>query len=216
MTKNDRYFIFTRSFFIKLQTLNAKKNIFDIIYLRLVTVNMLNYISNKSTLFLLKQKIITNEQLDIFIYGFSLFYSTTITAISIMLISFILHNVAVGLIFIAYFSLPRCFIGGYHAPSYRACFIISNFVFIICIISAKLACTQAFFMPLLISYAVSLSYLYYRAFTSMNAVIKNTFFKLLTTESLACLVLFLLPISHLYPFVMMATTIAVVLLTLKF
>lgn len=95
---------------------------------------MLDYISQISTIYLLNRKIINIAQKDTFIYGFSLFYSSFFTAISILILAIFFNSINLGITFILYFFLPRLFIGGYHAKTYPRCYIISNLIFCLTIV----------------------------------------------------------------------------------
>lgn len=73
-----------------------------------------------------------SENKTTYIYGIELFLSTFISCCSILLLSFLLEKIEIGVFFLLFFISLRLVTGGYHAKTYLRCFILSNFVFIIC------------------------------------------------------------------------------------
>lgn len=171
---------------------------------------MLNYLASRSTLLLLNRGLIKNDQKDVYVYGFSLFYSTFFTAAMILLQAALLQNVLIGIIFICFFALPRFFVGGYHASSYAKCFVISNLLFFLTFL---LSCMSNYLIINVIKtlfYILSLTYLY--MYSKKKPSIKKTFQKLLSLECIICVLLLIIPISSVYISVAMISTTIVVLL----
>lgn len=79
------------------------------------------------------------NKVDIYVYGLELIISTTIGLISILILSGILSNFMSGLIFILAFVPLRLFTGGYHAMTYRGCFIISNLSYLLVLFIRNIA-----------------------------------------------------------------------------
>lgn len=89
--------------------------------------------SQKCCKILLKYKIISEEEKDIYVYGFELFNTTTFSVFSILGIAVLLNQIKFSIEFILVFFILRMFSGGYHANTHRGCFIITNIAFIISI-----------------------------------------------------------------------------------
>lgn len=66
----------------------------------------------------------------VYIYGVELFFSTALAAISILMISFGVGKITSGILFILIFVSLRVFVGGFHASTYRNCFLLTNSVFL--------------------------------------------------------------------------------------
>ena len=66
----------------------------------------------------------------VYIYGAELLFSTALAAFSILLISFLAGRLFSGILFILIFVSLRIFVGGYHASTYRNCFLLTNGVFL--------------------------------------------------------------------------------------
>lgn len=71
------------------------------------------------------------EKEEIYIYGVELIISTLFCLVSILLVSSLLSSFTSGLVFISVFVPLRLFTGGYHAATYRKCFIISNLSYLL-------------------------------------------------------------------------------------
>lgn len=74
----------------------------------------------------------------IYIYGVELFFSTAFAAISILMISFGVGKITSGILFILIFVSLRVFVGGFHASTYRNCFLLTNSVFIATLVGTTL------------------------------------------------------------------------------
>lgn len=68
---------------------------------------------------------------EIYIYGVELIISNLFCLVSILLVSSLLSSFTSGLVFISIFVPLRLFTGGYHAATYRKCFIISNLSYLL-------------------------------------------------------------------------------------
>ena len=69
---------------------------------------------------------LSEEKRPVFVYGFELSLSTLSSILSIILLSIIFKNVYFSLLFLYIFFFLRLFSGGYHAPTYSRCFILTN------------------------------------------------------------------------------------------
>lgn len=70
------------------------------------------------------------QKRPIFQYGFEITTSTLSSAFSILLISIFLRDVLSPCLFLGIFFFLRLFAGGYHAPTYARCFILTNSVYL--------------------------------------------------------------------------------------
>lgn len=70
------------------------------------------------------------QKRPIFQYGFEITTSTLSSAFSILLISIFLRDVLLACLFLGIFFFLRLFAGGYHAPTYARCFILTNSVYL--------------------------------------------------------------------------------------
>lgn len=89
---------------------------------------MLRKIADYSTQILIKQGMILEKDRNIYLYGFELFWSTSSCIISIIIAGCIMGYIQQAIIFIMCFFPIRIFAGGYHAKSYRNCFLLTNFI----------------------------------------------------------------------------------------
>lgn len=88
-------------------------------------------ISKKIMQIICQQGIISNSELDKYIYGLEIFLSSTVEVISIILLSAILGNVVQTILFFSAFIPLRIFAGGYHADTRLRCYLVSLMVYAI-------------------------------------------------------------------------------------
>lgn len=89
---------------------------------------MLVRISKKCTDILLDNGKISEERRAIYEYGFELLFSTATCIAGILLLSLLGNCIRQAIVFLLYFIPIRIFGGGYHAKSYRSCFLLTNIV----------------------------------------------------------------------------------------
>lgn len=82
---------------------------------------MITGISRKVADFLLRENIIENEYLEVYVYGIELCFSSIISIVILLSITILLNKVLEGLLFYIVFCITRLFCGGYHAKSYKGC-----------------------------------------------------------------------------------------------
>lgn len=92
---------------------------------------MLNKISKQFAEVLVQKTQSGNEKEEIYVYGLELILSTCAGFFSILMLSALLKEVLSGIVFICFFAPLRMFVGGYHADTYRKCFLISNISYLI-------------------------------------------------------------------------------------
>jgi len=88
--------------------------------------NSLHAIAVKCTNALKDRNIISAEQENIYIYGFELILSFLSSILFVVIWSTIFGKLNVALIFLLFFIPVRITSGGYHASTYRSCFILTN------------------------------------------------------------------------------------------
>ena len=94
---------------------------------------------------------LSEEKRPVFVYGFELSLSTLSSILSIILLSIIFKNVYSSLLFLYIFFFLRLFSGGYHAPTYSRCFILTNAIFVFVYLLSEVI---LWYKPLLIPFAI--------------------------------------------------------------
>lgn len=80
--------------------------------------------SRKIADFLMREKTIEKEYLEVYVYGIELCLSSIISILILIFTSIILNRVIEGFLFYIIFCVTRLFCGGYHAKSYAGCKIV--------------------------------------------------------------------------------------------
>lgn len=96
---------------------------------------MLNKISRRFVKQILKNnENVLNYEEEVYVYGIELILSTLAIILSILVISIRYFDIKKAIIFFAFFIPLRCFAGGYHANTYKKCYIISIITYVILIL----------------------------------------------------------------------------------
>lgn len=85
------------------------------------------YISNR----LVKHKIVEEDMADVYRYGLEILLTSSITSLCILLIAALLDSLMHGILYMALTIPLRVTAGGYHARTYRNCFLISNLAYVV-------------------------------------------------------------------------------------
>lgn len=93
---------------------------------------------------------IAEDKIVIIRYGFEIMISSLFILLSIPLCAIIMFRLSDGIIFLLFFMPVRLFSGGYHAPTYKKCYVCTMMLFSIVILIAYL-------FPILNIYTVVLS-----------------------------------------------------------
>jgi len=93
---------------------------------------MLHNIARSCTDYLLRYHTIQEQEVPVYLYGFELFWSTTLCIACILFTGIFLGAFETALTFILFFVPVRIPGGGYHAKSYRNCFLLTNALALLC------------------------------------------------------------------------------------
>lgn len=72
----------------------------------------------------------TKYSKDVYVYGIEVFLSNFLNVLAIFIISCLLSDGIMGVVFLFVFCLLRVFTGGYHAKTYGKCFMVGNISFL--------------------------------------------------------------------------------------
>lgn len=116
---------------------------------------MISRLSNLTVLYFLKQSYITDDEQDLYQYGFFILFTQILYSIITIIIGTLLGTVLESIIFYITFQFIRRYAGGYHAKTETRCEIMSTLSIVSCIVVIRLAKTYDFQTVLLILSAVS-------------------------------------------------------------
>lgn len=88
-------------------------------------------ISQAMTAFFIEQNIISEDQKQIYEYGFELIFADLINFVLIILASIGLHSFSTGIIYLCVFVSMRLFCGGFHAETHAMCRIYMLVMFLV-------------------------------------------------------------------------------------
>lgn len=93
---------------------------------------MLRLLAEKCTDVLLRHGTIEQSHYAVYIYGFELFWSTSLCLLSILGLGLLFGYLPQAVVFILCFMPIRTVAGGYHAGSYGMCFLLTNLIAAAC------------------------------------------------------------------------------------
>ena len=99
---------------------------------------MLQSISSHLCTFLIRRNVIRARDSPVYQYGFEITLSTCFIFLSILLIAFFSQYPYSGMLYLLIISPLRITAGGYHAKTYKGCFVLSNLVFLCTLLVASL------------------------------------------------------------------------------
>lgn len=83
------------------------------------------YIAEKITNKLLTMQLVTDEEKDLYVYGFQQGFLLLFNMITIIIIGFFFNMVWQSVVFMVSYSLLRAYAGGYHTSTQLRCYIFS-------------------------------------------------------------------------------------------
>lgn len=86
---------------------------------------MLNAVSVRLSSLLIKRVNHVKFSQDVYTYGIEILISTMSGILAILISAFVFSSLIEGVIFLVLFSSLRIFTGGYHANTYRRCFVVT-------------------------------------------------------------------------------------------
>lgn len=116
---------------------------------------MINKLSEYFTEKLLVNGSISNEEQELYLYGFFMLLSQLMYLILAFIFGLIFNCALESIIFYIGFQFIRRYAGGYHAATETRCEILSTFSILACIVVIKLSKTYDFQTVLLIISAIS-------------------------------------------------------------
>ena len=97
---------------------------------------MLNRFANYLTDMMYKYFPTAHSSRPVYVYGFELLLSTGCSVVSIMALSAVFSLVHYALLFLGVFISLRLFNGGFHAKTYGKCFLVTNAVYLIVLLTS--------------------------------------------------------------------------------
>lgn len=89
---------------------------------------MIKSISERITGLLIDKNLILVDEMDVYSFGAEIFISYLLYFFTTILIGFLFNIFAESIIFYFSYLFIRIYVGGYHASTYKVCYIISLFI----------------------------------------------------------------------------------------
>lgn len=98
---------------------------------------MINLVAKKTVLYMYKNNIVDEKDIEIYEYGAKIFFATLFSVLGACLIATALGELFLGVLFLCVYCSLRCNTGGYHANSFRSCIGMFLILFTITLKSAS-------------------------------------------------------------------------------
>lgn len=97
---------------------------------------MINRISERIAFFLLNKKVIEENELEIYIYGYEVLISSVIDFSIVLLFAIIFNKIILMTTFFTMFVSIRIYTGGYHADTFGKCKIVFIMICLLLVITS--------------------------------------------------------------------------------
>jgi len=121
---------------------------------------MIIRIAQIATGLLLKKKLISHDERDVYRYSFELLISTVMNMAIVLILGLLFHRLYETLVFLATFCTIKRFTGGLHMPSYGSCIIFFGCIYFLLLLTDRffnipvngffIACTALSALPVLL------------------------------------------------------------------
>lgn len=108
---------------------------------------MISRISERIAIFLLNKKVIEENELEIYIYGYEVLISSVIDFFIVLLFAVTFNKIILMTIFFTMFVSVRIYTGGYHADTFWKCKIV---FIMICLVLTLSSYIKVLLMPMMI------------------------------------------------------------------
>lgn len=188
---------------------------------------MLEIIASRLTDQLYLHCALPSAKKAIYNYGFQLSLSTAASVCSIIILGALFGNIISAFLFLGIFFFLRLFTGGYHAPTYARCFLLTNTVYLAVYgVSQGLMYFRLFFCLPVIALASCVLIILFAPIQNKNHPLskttyarnKKTAIGLVIVETILLLVFYLWEFFHPFitvPIMSLAAVAVMMLITLK-
>lgn len=151
---------------------------------------MLNKMAMKLSDRLLRNGVITEDILDIYVYGFELIISSLTNIITVLLVGILINRFFQTLAFLFVFILLRSFSGGYHANTYVKCSIVtfSTYALVLLVSNFLIVPKMVYLALLLIGFVILCIFAPIKNPNKELTVMKARIFKVLSASIFTLLV----------------------------
>lgn len=138
-------------------------------------MKIFSLLSNKITDFLYKKEVISQEQKEVYIYGFTVLFLNILDILIILTLGILIERYLDTIVFLMVFGITRQYTGGYHAKTVSKCLVVYMLIYlaIMFLSSSNVILVNGAIFQILLCIVYIIAVIIYAPIQNDNKVISN-------------------------------------------
>lgn len=138
-------------------------------------MKIFSLLSNKITDFLYKKEVISQEQKEVYIYGFTVLFLNILDILIILALGILIERYLDTIVFLMVFGITRQYTGGYHAKTVSKCLVVYMLIYlaIMFLSSSNVILVNGAIFQILLCIVYIIAVIIYAPIQNDNKVISN-------------------------------------------
>ena len=177
-------------------------------------MKIFSLLSNKITDFLYKKEVISQEQKEVYIYGFTVLFLNILDILIILALGILIERYLDTIVFLMVFGITRQYTGGYHAKTVSKCLVVYVLIYLVIMFlsSSNVILVNGAMFQILLCIVYIIAVIIYAPIQNDNKVISNVErkkYKIISIVSAICISTISVIVYGIFP--TMAITISLTL-----
>lgn len=177
-------------------------------------MKIFSLLSNKITNFLYKKEVISQEQKEVYIYGFTVLFLNILDILIILALGILIERYLDTIVFLIVFGITRQYTGGYHAKTVSKCLVVYMLIYLVIMFlsSSNIILVNGAMFQILLCIVYIIAVIIYAPIQNDNKVISNVErkkYKIISVVSAICISTISVIVYGIFP--TMAITISLTL-----
>lgn len=177
-------------------------------------MKIFSLLSNKITDFLCKNEVISQEQKEVYIYGFTVLFLNILDILIILALGILIERYLDTIVFLMVFGITRQYTGGYHAKTVSKCLVVYVLIYLVIMFlsSSNVIFVNGAMFQILLCIVYIIAVIIYAPIQNDNKVISNVErkkYKIISIVSAICISTISVIVYGIFP--TMAITISLTL-----
>ena len=138
-------------------------------------MKIFSLLSNKITDFLYKKEVISQEQKEVYIYGFTVLFLNILDILIILALGILIERYLDTIVFLMVFGITRQYTGGYHAKTVSKCLVVYMLIYLVIMFfsSSNVILVNGAMFQILLCIIYIIAVIIYAPIQNDNKVISN-------------------------------------------
>lgn len=155
-------------------------------------MKIFSLLSNKITDFLYKKEVISQEQKEVYIYGFTVLFLNILDILIILALGILIERYLDTIVFLMVFGITRQYTGGYHAKTVSKCLVVYMLIYLVIMFlsSSNVILVNGTMFQILLCIVYIIAVIIYAPIQNDNKVISNVErkkYKIISIVSAICI-----------------------------